>query len=155
MTILSDVLRWAKYNLYGDKILYVFLTHCFCTSFSPSNLHTKNIHEILLVPSKSHAKIQKNLIVLINDRNFQETQAFFGMGRIYKRRRTNRETPALRKKKNIFQKTPEKIRSVQKINFRKKKIKNCMAKYQGTIQLLRNLLFHKKNVLWSKKKPKT
>ena len=47
---------------------------------------------------KLHVKISKNLNVPINDRDFLESQAFFRMGRIYKRRRTKRETSALRKK---------------------------------------------------------
>ncbi len=68
---------------------------------------------------KLHVKIQKNLIILINDRNFLESQAFFGTGRIYKRRRTKRETTALRKK-TFSRKHLKKSRSVQKLIFGKK-----------------------------------
>ena len=41
MTILNDVLRRAKYNLYGDKIYSIFFHSLFCTSILSFNIHIK------------------------------------------------------------------------------------------------------------------
>ena len=68
---------------------------------------------------KLHVKILKNLIVLINDMNFLESQAFFLEWVEFIKEEEQREKPLLCAKKN-FQKTPGKITVSSKINFREK-----------------------------------